>query len=96
MNLKIQIISLLFSFFYGVTFSFLVNINYELLFKKRKKYRIIYTLIFVLIMALLYFFLLQRINNGIMHVYFLMIILIGFYISFPITKKIRIKNVKKK
>lgn len=96
MNLKIQIISLLFSFFYGVTFSFLVNINYELLFKKRKKYRIIYTLIFVLIMALLYFFLLQKINNGIMHVYFLMIILIGFYISFPITKKIRIKNVKKK
>ena len=96
MNLKIQIISLLFSFFYGVAFSFLVNINYELLFKKRKKYRIIYTLIFVLIMALLYFFLLQRINNGIMHVYFLMIILIGFYISFPITKKIRIKNVKKK
>lgn len=96
MNLKIQIISLLFSFFYGVAFSFLVNINYELLFKKRKKYRIIYTLIFVLIMALLYFFLLQKINNGIIHVYFLMIILIGFYISFPITKKIRIKNVKKK
>ncbi len=96
MNLKIQIISLLFSFFYGVAFSSLVNINYELLFKKRKKYRIIYTLIFVLIMALLYFFLLQKINNGIMHVYFLMIILIGFYISFPITKKIRIKNVKKK
>lgn len=95
MNLKMQIISLVFSFFYGVVFSVLVNFNYELFFKKRKKYRIIFTFIFIFVMALIYFFVLNKINNGIIHIYFLLVILIGFYISFPISKKIRDKRVKK-
>lgn len=96
MNLKLQIISLVFSFFYGMLFSLLVNINYELLFKKRKRFRIIFTFSFIFVMALIYFFILNKLNNGIIHIYFLILIVVGFYISFPISKHLRRKGVKKK
>lgn len=55
MNLKIQVFSLLFSFFYGILFSFCVNLNYQYLFFKKKIFRILMTFLFLLDMALLYF-----------------------------------------
>ncbi len=91
MNLKIQIISLLFSFVFGIIFSLLVNINYRLLFSKSRVFQIIMTLVFVINCALIYFFLLKFINNGVVHPYFYLMVLIGFYFSFPITKSFRKK-----
>lgn len=91
MNLKIQILSLLFSFIFGIIFSLLVNINYRLLFSKSRIFQIIMTLVFVINCALIYFFLLKFINNGVVHPYFYLMVLIGFYFSFPITKSFRKK-----
>lgn len=91
MNLKIQILSLLFSFVFGIIFSLLVNINYRLLFSKSRIFQIIMTLVFVINCALIYFFLLKFINNGVVHPYFYLMVLIGFYFSFPITKSFRKK-----
>ena len=79
MNLKIQVFSLLFSFFFGVIFSVLVNINYKLLFTKYKIFQVIVTLLFVIFGALIYFFLLKFINNGVIHPYFYLMVFIGFY-----------------
>lgn len=91
MNLKIQIFSLLFSFFYGILFSFLVNINYKYLFFKKKWVQVVITFLFLIDMALLYFLVLKIVNGGRIHLYFYFMIFIGFYISFPILKKFRKK-----
>ena len=91
MNLKIQVFSLLFSFFYGILFSFLINVNYQFLFFKKKWVQIVVTILFLLDMALLYFLILKFINDGVIHIYFYLMIFLGFYVSFPIMKKIRKK-----
>lgn len=83
MVLKTQIIALAFSFLFGIIFAFFVNINYQFLFHKRKIIRILITFLFILDMALLYFFILKWINHGILHPYFLIMIFLGFYISYP-------------
>lgn len=91
MNLKIQIFSLIFSFFYGILFSFLINVHYQFLFFKKKWVQIVVTILFLLDMALLYFLILRIINNGIIHIYFYLMIFLGFYLTFPVLKKIRKK-----
>ena len=91
MNLKIQVFSFVFSFFYGILFSFLMNLHYQYLFHKCKVFKVVFTLLFLLDMALLYFLLLRIINGGIIHIYFYLLLFLGFYVSFPILKKIRKK-----
>lgn len=89
MNLKIQVISLVFSFFYGVLFSLLVNINYKFLFNKKLIWKIVFTFVFIIDVALIYFFVLKFLNEGIIHGYFLLMIILGFYVTFPIGTKLR-------
>ena len=91
MNLKIQVFSLLFSFLYGILFSFLINFHYKILFYQKKWVQIVFTMIFLFDMALLYFLILRKINEGIIHIYFYFMIFLGFYISFPFLKKMRKK-----
>ena len=68
-----------------------MNLNYQYLFLKKKIFRVLMTFLFLLDMALLYFLIIKFINDGIIHIYFYLMISIGFYISFPIMKKIRKK-----
>ncbi len=91
MNLKLQVFSLFFSFLYGVFFSFLFNFHYHYLFYRKRIVQVFITLLFLLDMALLYFLILQKINNGIIHIYFYFLLFLGFYISFSFFKKIRKK-----
>lgn len=91
MNLKVQLLSLAFSFAYGVLFSFLVNVNYRFLFAKKRVVQIIMTFLFLLDMALLYFLILRYLNEGIIHIYFFLMILVGFYITFPFSRRFRKK-----
>lgn len=81
MGLKLQILSLLFSFVFGIIFSICTNINYRFLFCKNKIFKIIITIIYIIDASLLYFLILKRINNGIIHSYFLIAIFIGFLIG---------------
>ena len=89
MSLNIQIISLVFSFFYGIFFSFFVNLNYSFLMFPKKVIRITMILLFFLNMAFIYFVCLQLINNGIIHPYFFLMIFMGFIFSFSFFKKLR-------
>ena len=95
MSLKIQIISLLFSFVFGIIFSILTNINYRFLFCKNKFFQIIITIIFVIDVSLCYFLILRKINNGIIHSYFLIALAIGFLIGFVNLSKY-VNKIKKK
>ena len=92
MNYKIQIISLAYSFGYGILFFFL-NILNEKLSSKNKLIYIIELFLFIIINALLYITILYKINFGILHIYFLFMLMLGFYFA-SFIKKILSKNVK--
>ena len=93
MILRIQIISLLYSFFFGIIFFFLLELNHKLLYEGKIVYRVIISFLFVITMSLLYFFGLMKINNGTIHIYFYLSLLTGYLLSFVIYGKI---NCKKK
>ena len=78
MELKLQIISLIFSTFYGIVFSICTNLNYRFLFSKNK----VFTIIYIIDFSLLYFLLIKKINQGVIHEYFLLAIGVGYLISF--------------
>ena len=81
MNLKVQLLSLGFSFGFGILFSIFIKINYKLLFLSKKYIQIISNFLFLLDMSLCYFLIIKYINNGILHVYFLLLFLFGWYIG---------------
>lgn len=92
MTLKIQILSILFSFLYGNILFWLLELNYKLLYEGKVFYRIAISFLFVMIMSLIYFICMVRINNGILHIYFYFVLLTGYLLSFVIYRKINCKN----
>ncbi|MGM9882349.1 MAG: spore cortex biosynthesis protein YabQ [Bacilli bacterium] len=93
MILKIQILSLLYSFFYGIVFFILLEVNYKLLYSGKLFYRIITSFLFIIFISLFYFIGLIKVNNGIIHIYFFLSLFTGYLLSFVIYHKI---NCKKK
>ena len=81
MGLKIQLCSLGFSFIFGILFSILLKINYKILFTTKKHIQIISNFLFLLDVSLFYFLGIKFINNGIIHIYFLLIFFIGWYMG---------------
>ena len=63
------------------------NLNYKFLINKNKKVKNILCFIFVFLISLLYFSTLMYLNNGIMHLYFLLLIICGFLIAYNYTNK---------
>ena len=94
MILKIQIFSLLYSFIYGIIFYILLEVNqkFALQFVRYVEMADIgYTAIFI---SLLYFLILIKINNGILHLYFFLTMFTGYLLSFVIYKKLIVKKNK--
>lgn len=81
MNIKIQIISIIFSFIFGIVFSIFTNVNYRYLFSKNKMYKVFFTFIYVLDATLLYFLIIRKLNEGVVHLYFLLFIGLGFLLG---------------
>ena len=94
MSLNIQIYSLLFSFLYGIIFYILLEINYRFLFEGKIIYRIIISFLFVMVLSLVYFLILLKINNGVLHLYFFLSMFTGYLLSFVIYKKLIVKRKK--
>lgn len=78
MTLKVQVITLIISFFYGFLFSFFITKLYQLIQKKKKYIQYSITIIFVLLIAVFYFYILRKINYGVIHPYALLSILVGY------------------
>lgn len=93
MDAKTQIIVLLFSYFYGFFFFYLSYLNKKIIDKKNKIYRSLITILFMYNIVLIYIIITYKINNGKFHPYFFIMIILGFYSSFKLTKKM-LKNVK--
>lgn len=97
MTLIIQIKSLAFSFLYGVFFAFTYKLNYKYLTSNMKFFKIILSLFFIFDHVLLYFVLISKINNGILHLYFLFTFIIGniFYVYLFDSNRINQIDLKK-
>ena len=90
MILGVQIVSLVFSFFYGVI---LCGIGYffrKLLFNKRFLVSFISTFLFMFLFSLLYFIFLWYLNSGIIHEYFLLVFLLGVLFSIFLFKSVKL------
>lgn len=94
--LSMQIKAIIFSLIYGVFISLMVNVNYKCLFNKNMIFKIIFDSIFILDLGMLYFFILQFINFGYLHVYFFLALSVGFFASFSFFKELIRKNDVKK
>ena len=81
MSLKVQIITLVFSFLYGSFFSFLLTIQYRFIYAKEKWFQYCFTILFVLVMTFLYFLILRKINYGILHPYAFLSMMAGYSVE---------------
>ena len=91
MELPVQIKSIIMSFLYGILYSVNFNLFYNLLFTKYKMINIITNFFFNIISFGIYFLLLYIINQGVVHLYFLVSFLLGFLIYNKIFVKLQVK-----
>ena len=78
MDLSTQILSLLFSFGYGIFVSYVFNLNYNFIYKSSILYKVVINILFCVNLGLIYFLLMKVINKGVIHLYFILIFLLGF------------------
>lgn len=86
MNLKIQIITIIFSIIFGFLFSLLINILKKWLFKINKILQLFISLLITIVMAFVYFYVLLKLNNAIIHPYFIFAFIFGYYIEILVNK----------
>ena len=90
MNLNIQILSVIFSFSFGIIFAYIYNLNYNFIYFTSLRYKIVINLLLVLNFFLIYFILLKNINEGVVHIYLVLIFLGGFILFY--NKNIILRN----
>ena len=97
MTSKMQLISFLISFLYGMLFYYLTFINFNLIKDLKKIFQHILTFIYVLDMTFIYIIIFYKLNNGYFHIYFILTVILGFILSFIMSKYLGSKiNVKHK
>lgn len=89
MNLEQQLLSLIYSLIYGIVSAYLYNLNYKFIYKTDILYRILINFLFVTNLFLLYFIFLSMINDGIIHIYLLLVSLASFLIFSKKYKSLR-------
>ncbi len=89
MNYKLQLLSFLFSFLFGIFFYFTSLLNYKMIKKHSIFIKYTITFIYIIDIALLYVLLMYKINYGIIHVYFLLLLCCGFLFGWAYCKKLR-------
>lgn len=78
MNLINQIKTIISSFLYGIFIYYFLKINKKLIYNKNTKIKIISTILIYIIITLLYFIIILKINNAYFHIYEILYILLGF------------------
>jgi len=98
MDNELQILTFIFSFLYGAIFFYIVKINYKLINNNRTIIKYVENSIFSLDMVLIYVIINYKINNGYFHIYFIFMLIFGYFFSYctQIYVKSTIKKLKKK
>lgn len=88
MSLDLQIKTIIFSFLFGIYLSIILDINYKFLYHDKKSIRFLSTFILIIGNVLLYFLILQKINQGVLHLYGILLIIIGYLLEHFLHHKI--------
>ena len=78
MNLTEQILSFIFSFFYGIVSYLIYNFSYKYIFNVKKIYTFLNSLLLFTNLTLIYFKIFYCINGGIIKIYFILITISTF------------------
>lgn len=89
MNLGVQFQSFIFSFVFGFLASYVVNLLYKHLFSKKLLVQIVWNFLIVVGSCLLYFIGMKAINHAVLHLYFYMMVVIGYLVGNVFSKKAR-------
>ncbi len=81
MNSYIQLLCLAVSFLYGIFLYFANQFNVKVISNKNILLKIFISLLYVFNISLLYVCFLYKINGGILHVYFVLLIILGFVLT---------------
>lgn len=87
MSLKIQIYSVLYSFLFGIYFSYILKLFKKYIYNNNIIIKIVSNLVIVIINSFIYFIGINKINNGILHPYTYITLILGFYFIDIIYKK---------
>lgn len=86
MELKLQLLSLFVSFIFGIFLFIMFKVNYKYLFLVSNRKKILFNFIFCFDLSILYFLIMYYLNSGRLHLYFLLLIIFGFLLSYKFTK----------
>ena len=78
MNSFVQVISLGSSFGYGVLLYYFNNINYRVIRKKSIITKLLISILYLFNISIIYVIFLYKLNYGILHIYNILFILIGY------------------
>jgi len=92
MNLILQLKSIAFSFCFGIFFYIFVHLSEKYIYSSNKVIKILSSIFVSMCSCLLYFIIIKKINNGIIHFYFILTIILSYYISY----KVKTLNIFKK
>lgn len=95
MDSKLQIISLGVSFGYGVIFYLLTRFNKYIISNTSNWFKLLISIVFVIDIVVLYIYIMYNINLGVIHPYFIAVLIIGYIGMYWCYDKVRCKIVVK-
>lgn len=87
MSLELQIKTIILSVAYGVFLFYFFKLNNKILYNKLLPIKIIGSISIMILISLLFFLLLIKINNGYLHIYELFLMLLTYFLIAHINKK---------
>ena len=96
MTVELQILSFLGSLVFGFIFSILSKIHFFFIKKLNIFWWYIYTFLFMSVISLSYIYLLYIINGGILHFYFLVLVIIGFIMERVLSNNVKFKRIRQR
>lgn len=89
MDNAIQLVSFLVSFLYGMFIYFTSLLNYKIILNKNIYFKYLISICYTVVISLLYVIIMYKINEGVIHIYFVITILLGFILSFKCLKSVK-------
>lgn len=80
MSAGIQVVSFLYSFSYGCLFALVSYYIKKRFIKRHMLIRLFVDILFVFIASIIYMYGLYKINYGILHLYFILVYILGYFI----------------
>lgn len=96
MTSTMQLISFFISFIFGICFYFITVLNFKLIENLKKYIQHILTFIYVLDIVIIYIIIFYHLNKGYFHIYFILMVFLGFFVGYILYKSLISKiNFKK-